>query len=161
MTQYDEAIKMELQGKACYENLASVTRVARLRSLFLGLAAEEDRHIEAIRALKARRDYRLADSELLEQGKQLFAELLANRGDLGELREDLDGYRFAMKLEAESVRHYEELIKREENPENAQLYRRIIEEEKNHFNIMENLFEFALRPRATLSWRAFSGLHEG
>ncbi|GFO67863.1 hypothetical protein GMLC_14420 [Geomonas limicola] len=153
MTQYDDAIKTELQGKACYENLASQTRVTRLKGLFLGLAAEEDRHIEAFRALKARRDYRMPESQLLDQAKAIFRELLANREEWGELREDLEGYRFVMKIEAESVRTYEELGRREEHPGRAELYRRIIEEEKNHFNIMENVFEFVLRPRSNLAWR--------
>lgn len=160
MNLFDYAIKSELQGKACYENLAAQTKVVGLRNIFLGLAAEEDRHIEAFRELKAGKSYQLAESGLLDQAKGVFAELQTNRDNLAELREDLDGYRFAMKVEAESVRHYEEMATGEANPEIVRLYQRIIEEEKRHFNIMENVFEFVLRPRYTLEWREFSNLHE-
>ncbi|GFO61080.1 hypothetical protein GMST_34050 [Geomonas silvestris] len=160
MNLFDYAIKTELQGKACYENLAAQTQVVGLSNIFLGLAAEEDRHIEAFRKLKAGKSYQLAESGLLEQAKGVFAELQANRDKLAELREDLDGYRFAMKVEAESVRHCEEMATGEANPEIVRLYQRIIEEEKRHFNIMENVFEFVLRPRYTLEWREFSNLHE-
>jgi len=160
MNVFDFAMKMELQGKACYDNLAASTQVAGLRNIFTGLAADEQKHYELFRGLKEGKAFAMADSRMLEQAKSVFRELVGEKERSTGLREDLDGYRLGLKIEADSVKLYEDMAKREENPETVQLYLRIANEEKKHFNIMENICDFVMKPRYFLEWREFSNLHE-
>ena len=160
MDVFDFAMKMELQGKACYENLAASTKVPGLKNIFTGLAADEQKHYEVFRGLKEGKAFNMTDSRMLEQAKSVFRDLLADKDRIVGLREDLDGYRLGLKIEADSVKLYEEMAKAEKNPETVQLYLKIANEEKKHFNIMENICDFVMKPRYFLEWREFSNLHE-
>jgi len=160
MNVFDFAMKMELQGKACYENLAASTQVLGLKNIFTGLAADEQKHYEVFRGLKEGKSFAMADSQMLEQAKSVFRELVGDKERMGDLREDLDGYRLGLKIEADSVKLYEDMAKKEQNQETLQLYLRIANEEKKHFNIMENICDFVMKPRYFLEWREFSNLHE-
>ena len=160
MNVFDFAMKMELQGKACYENLAASTQMAGLRNIFNGLAADEQKHYEVFRGLKEGKAFDMADSRMLEQAKSVFRELVGDKERTTGLHEDLDGYRLGLKIEADSVKLYEDMAKKEQNPETVQLYLRIANEEKKHFNIMENICDFVMKPKYFLEWREFSNLHE-
>src|SRR5512144_806901 len=103
MNVFDFAVKMELEGKAFYEELARKTRHAGLRMIFRQLAVDEQKHRDIFLALKARTGpATMKDSTALEQAKSVFADLLASKEDLGPAKEDLDAYRHAMKLETDS-----------------------------------------------------------
>ena len=160
MNVFDFAMKTELQGKACYENLAASTQVPGLRNIFTGLAADEQKHYEVFRGLKEGKEFAMSDSRMLEQAKSVFRELAGEKERTAGLHEDLDGYRLGLKIEADSVKLYEEMAKKESNPETVQLYLKIANEEKKHFNIMENICDFVMKPRYFLEWREFSNLHE-
>ena len=160
MNVFDFAMKMELQGKACYENLASSTQVAGLRNIFLGLAADEQKHYEVFRGMKEGNAFAMTDSRMLEQAKSVFTELAEEKDRIVAMREDLDGYRLGLKIEADSVKLYEDMAKKEQDPETMQLYLRIANEEKKHFNIMDNLYDYTLAPQNFLAWAEFSNLKE-
>ena len=65
-----------------------------------------------------------------------------------------------MKIEAESVRLYEDAARKESVKEVSDLLMRIAGEEKKHFNIMENLYDFVLKPEFFLAWENISNLKE-
>ena len=52
MNLFDFAMKMEMDGKAYYEKLATDTPVAGLRTIFTMLAADEQKHYDAVQAMK-------------------------------------------------------------------------------------------------------------
>jgi len=79
---------------------------------------------------------------------------------LDGLRKDLDGYRYAMKVEVDSIKLYEDMAKKENSVEIVQLLLKIANEEKKHYNIMENLYDFVLAPQNYLAWAEFSNLKE-
>jgi rubrerythrin len=160
MNLFDFAMKMEMDGKAYYEKLATDTPVAGLRTIFTMLAADEQKHYDTIQAIKTGVAGAMADTVVLDEAKNLFHNLLEDKTIVGSLRKDLDGYLHAMKIEAASVRLYEDMAKKEQNPETAQLFLRIANEEKKHYNIMENLYDFVLAPKNFLAWGEFSNLKE-
>jgi rubrerythrin len=160
MNVFDFAMKMELQGKACYENLASSTQVPGLKTIFTGLAADEQKHYDVFRGLKEGKSWTMTDSRVLEQAKDMFQELMGEKDSLVGLHEDLDGYRLGLKIEADSVKLYEEMAEKEQDQETMQLYLRIANEEKKHYNIMDNICDFVMKPRYFLAWREFSNLNE-
>lgn len=160
MNIFDFALKMELDGKAYYEKLAAETTVGGLKSIFTSLAADEQKHYEIILAIKTGTNLKMADSMVLETAKNLFEELAADRNIAASLKKSLDGYQHARKIEADSVRFYEDMAKKEDNPATVQLLLRIANEEKKHFNIMDNLYDYVLAPQNFLAWGEFSNLKE-
>ena len=154
------AMKMELQGKAFYQTQAEFTRVPGLRTIFLGLAADEQKHYDFLQDVKAGKEWPMANTRMLEQARTVFTEMLRNKERYQELREDVDAYRAGMKLEADSVRLYEDLASQAESADTAQLYLKLASEEKKHFNILENICDFISRPKYYLQWEEYTNLHE-
>lgn len=161
MNVFDFALKMELDGKSFYEELARGTDIAGLRNIFTRLAGDEQKHYEVVLALKAgERPAAMADSNSLEQAKNVFEDLLARKAALGPVKGDLEAYRRAMKLEADSFRLYEEAAGKEALPAIRDLLLRIAGEEHKHFNILENIYDFVNAPNQYLAWGEFSNLGE-
>jgi rubrerythrin len=160
MNVFDFAMKMELDGKAYYEKLATETPSVGLKTTFTMLAADEQKHYDVIQDIKAGSVRVMADTTVLEQAKNVFQDLLGDKTIAGSLKKELDGYRHAMKIEADSVRLYEDMEQKETKPEIAQLFLKIAAEEKKHYNIMENLYDFVLAPQNFLAWGEFSNLKE-
>ncbi len=160
MDVFEFALKMELDGKAHYEELAAGTTMMGLKTIFTRLAADEQKHYDTIVAIRAGTTIAMTDTAVLDDAKNVFQGLVADKTVAGGLRKDLDGYRYAMKIEADSVRLYEDMAAKEANPETARLFRRIAGEEKKHFNIMENLYDYVLAPQNYLAWGEFSNLKE-
>ena len=160
MNIFEFAMKMELDGKAYYEKLAAETAVVGLKTIFVNLAADEQKHYDTIQTIKSGTSGVMADSTVLEEAKNLFAYLIGDKNIVGSLKKSLDGYEHARKIEADSVRFYEDAAGKESNPDTAKLLLRIANEEKKHYNIMDNLYDFTLAPQNFLAWGEFSNLKE-
>lgn len=160
MNIFDFAMKMELDGKAYYEKLAADASDGGLKSIFSNLAADEQKHYEIIQSIKSGTKLTMADSTVLEKAKNLFEQLMTDKSIAATLKKSLDGYQHARKIEADSVKFYEDMAKKEDNPETVQILLRIANEEKKHFNILDNLYDYILAPQNYLAWGEFSNLKE-
>lgn len=160
MNIFDFAIKMERDGKAFYEKLASKSTLPGLRTIFSRLAEDEQKHCDTFLALKGgEKNLAMADSTALQFSKNVFAALPKGSGDA--VKDDLDSYRYAMEIEAESFRLYESTAKAEEEDEGTKrLLLKIAAEEHKHFQILENIYSFANAPNQYLAWGEFSNLEE-
>ena len=158
MDVFEFAMKMELDGKAYYEKLAAETSIRGFKVIFNRLAEDEQKHYDTVKAISQGVDVSMVDTTVLDGAKNVFQEVIGDEQLLGGIKENLQAYEHAKDIEAESVKLYEELAAKEANPQIAALLRRIAEEERKHFNIMENLYDFALRPKYYLEWREFSNL---
>jgi rubrerythrin len=160
MNVFDFAIKMEVDGKAFYEKLAQGSSVAGLKTIFSRLAEDEQKHLEVFQSLQAGGQMMaMPDSTALEDAQNVFASFLRTEGPAIP-GGDLEAYRFAMKLEAESFRLYEDAAGKESDTEIKRLLLRIAEEEHKHFSILENIYDFVNAPHQYLAWREFSNLGE-
>lgn len=161
MNVFDFAMKMELDGKEFYEKLARKTNVEGLKTIFTHLAADEQKHYEIFQRLQGQAQATgMQESTSLENARNVFARLLEEKETLGPVEGDLEGYRYAMKLEAESFRLYEDAARREKDEEVKRLLMRIAGEEHQHFNIVENIYNFVNAPNQYLAWGEFSNLEE-
>ena len=160
MNVFDFAMQMELDGKSHYEKLAAATSVMGLHNIFIILASDEQKHYDTIEAMKAGGRGAMASSIVLDEAKNVFQGLIKDKGQVGGLRKDLEGYRYALKVESDSVKLYEDMAKKEDTIEIVQLLLKIANEEKKHYNIMENLYDFVLAPQNYLAWGEFSNLKE-
>lgn len=159
MNIFDFAINMERDGKAYYEKLAKNATLPGLQTIFVRLAEDEQKHCEIFLALRGgEKKVAMADSTALELAKNIFTALPKDAGTA--VKSDLDSYRYAMQIEAESFRLYEDAAKHEKKPETKELLLKIAAEEHKHFQIIENIFAFANAPNQFLAWGEFSNLEE-
>jgi rubrerythrin len=155
MNVVDFAIQAELDNKAYYEKLEAEASVEGLKKIFSILAAEELKHFHVMNALKAGEATELADSAILERAQNIFQTLQVDEDVRTELRTKLDGYRHAMKIEAESIRFYEDVARRETKSEVIVLLLKIVEEEKRHYAIIENIYNFIDGHEKFMVWHKF------
>ena len=161
MSVFDFAMKMEEDGKHYYEKLAETTSLAGLKTVFTRLAADEQKHFETIQQLKTSGSPpAMQASTILEEAKNIFEELPQQAQTLKRVDADLEAYQHAMKIEADSFRFYEEAADKEQDPATSSLLLQIAAEEHKHFNILENIFQFANAPNQYLAWAEFSNLEE-
>lgn len=161
MNVFDYAMKMEVDGKAFYEKLSRESTLTGLKTIFLRLAQDEQKHYEIFLALKNQTQVAaMEDSTALEDSQNVFDGLVGEKETFGAVKGDLEGYRYAMKIEADSFRLYEDAAKRERNEDVKSLLLKIAEEEHKHFTIVENIYNFVNAPKQYLAWREFSNLDE-
>lgn len=160
MNVYDFALKMELDGKAYYQQLADKTCLAGVKNILLQLAADEQKHYDAFQNLQQKSPAAMQATTVLEQAKNIFEKLLTEKSATTPLQNDLDSYRYAMKLEADSFRFYEASANREPDPGTRELMLKIADEEHKHFRILQNVYNFVNAPNQYLAWGEFSNLDE-
>ena len=159
MNIFDFAIKMEQDGKAFYEKLAKNTPQPGLQTIFARLAADEQKHSEIFQALqRGEKKVAMANSTALELAQNVFTTLPKGAGT--DIKGDLDSYQYAMQIEAESFRLYEDAAKNEKDAGAKELLLKIAAEEHKHFQIIENIFAFINAPNQYLAWGEFSNLEE-
>jgi rubrerythrin len=154
------ALEMELDGKAYYEKLAAGTSDTGLKAIFTNLADDEQKHYETIQAIQSGSNWIMKESTVLESAKNLFETLIRDKTSADGMKESLDGYQFARKVEADSVKFYEDAAKKESNAATKQLLLKIAGEEKKHYTILDNLCDFTLAPKYFLAWGEFSNIKE-
>ena len=148
MNVFDFAMQMELDSKAHYEKLASETSNTGLKNLLTILAANEMRHFDAMNALKRKEPAEMADSLALEDAKDVYESMRIDENLVSELNTTRDGFRHAMKLEEESIRFYEKIVREEtegNRPEVIPLLLKITEEEKKHYRLVEKIHDLIAR----------------
>lgn len=156
---FDYAIKMEQTGKAYYLKLAETATIPGLRTIFTWLAEDEQKHCDIFLAWqRGSQDVAMKSSTVLEDAKGVFSAQPRYTGT--HLKGDLEGYRYAMGLEAESFRLYESAAKAAEADAERELLLKIAGEERKHFQILENIYAFINAPNQYLAWGEFSNLEE-
>ena len=159
MNIFDFAIKMEQDGKTYYDKLAKEATLPGLKTIFARLSEDEQKHYDTFVDLRAGgKNFSMANSTVLEFSKNVFATLPKESG--AAVKDDLDSYRHAMQLEAESFRLYESAAKAETEEGSKRLLLKIAGEEHKHFQILENIYAFANAPNQYLAWGEFSNLEE-
>ena len=154
----DFAMQMELDGKAHYEKLEQMTPVPGLKKIFSILAADEDNHFDVMKGMREGVVLEMAGSIALETAKNVFQTVRLDETLVASMKTNLDAYRYAIKLEMDSIDNYEEMLKKDATkwrPAEVALLLKIIEEEQKHYNIMENIHDLIAEHDHYLTWRDF------
>ncbi|HLO24908.1 MAG TPA: ferritin family protein [Geobacteraceae bacterium] len=154
------ALEMENVGKEYFEKLAKESSLTGIRNIFSMLAAEQQELIETFKSLQSKvGSPLLVDSEALERARDIFAQIFS-AATIGALKNDLDAYRHALKIETEIVKFFEDMAQVETNEDAKILFMKIVEEEKKLFSTIENIHDFVAAPKTLLAWMEFSNLKE-
>jgi len=137
------AMEMEKVGKEYFEKLATETSLTGMKKIFCMLAAEQQELIDTFKSLES--SAVLVDSEALERAKGFFAQIF-NEATVGILRDDLDAYRHAMKVESEIVHFFEKIAQLETNKDAKALLMEIVEKEKKIYENIEEIHDFVAAP---------------
>jgi len=150
MDVYAYAMQMEKDGESYYRECAARTGSAGLRRILLMLADAEVTHYELFRRMRDREEAVLPEGALVEQVKNVFAELREREGVAGVRSSEVELYRKAQDLERRSWELYEGEAARAVSPAERLTLERIAVEERRHFRILEGIIDFVSRPEQWL-----------
>ena len=152
-------IKMKRETRAHYAKLAEVATDSEMKRIFSLLAAAEDEHLEKLVELKDSMNKIGASSfDALDESVCVYSPHIDPRHLADSLRNDPDAYRHVVKEEEETIEFFDQLKNQAENEQMKRLCQLLADKEREHLNILENIYFFVEEPRTYLEWGEFSNL---
>lgn len=139
------AIKMELDGEKYYLEQAEKNKGTSLASIFQLLAKDERKHAEIIRNKSKELPYELKEDEALKEYKNVFEGVEDFSSKLKTAPGQIDAYRLALEKEKESIDLYEKMGHEARDEDGKKLFSFLVEQEKAHYKIFDELIEYLLR----------------
>ncbi|NVN99188.1 MAG: ferritin family protein [Geobacteraceae bacterium] len=154
----DCTIKMRKEAQANYANLSLAVTDKEFKRLFSMLALAEDEHIDKLLAIQAettvspKTQYRL-DNSVCAYRSKLHPDNFSD-----ELRNDPDGYLHVVKDEEKSIRFFERLADNAESETMRKVCLAVADKEREHLQVVKNIYAFIEEPGTYLEWGEFSNL---
>lgn len=145
MNSIEFAINLEMKGKKFYLQQAENTKDSGLKSIFLTLAEEESIHARILKNKAETLPYELVDT--YAEIKNLFVEIGAYKDLIKTTPDVIDAYRTALENERKSIELYNEMLKETSNEKDRKIIEFILEQENDHYKVMEQLVEMVSRPQ--------------
>jgi rubrerythrin len=139
------AIQMEKDGYSFYTKAASQTNSQMGRTIFESLAEDEQRHLDVFQKMFEESVGTDEWNELVESSKK-YTHIPIFPGDLKDApgmdadSTELDALRMAMDAEREAIDYYSKIKENLDTKEIIDIINEIIEQEKNHFSLLEKEF---------------------
>jgi rubrerythrin len=139
MNTIEFAIQMEQDGEAYYRKQAELNKDNSLRPVCEMLANDEYHHRQILLSRSRLKSYELTDSDTLISAKNIFSGIEDLGSELKQIPSQLDFYRFASEKEQQSIDLYSDLLSKAENQQDIELFKYLIGQEKQHFEVLDNL----------------------
>ncbi|HHX62869.1 MAG TPA: ferritin family protein [Epulopiscium sp.] len=140
------AIAMEVDLEQYYLKQAEMNKDNSLNNVFTMLAKDEREHANILRSKSEELSYELKASETLVESKRLFKEIENFALDIKELPTQLDSFRLALEMEKKSIDAYEKILAETTDEKAKGLFEFLINQEKDHYKIIEQLVIHLTRP---------------
>lgn len=152
-------IKMKEETQAHYELLAETVTNSELKQLFSLLAAAEHEHVDRLIVLKNNMDkMNKLDFDRLEESVCVYSPHIDPRQLAEALRHDPDAYRHVVQEEQETIEFFDQLGNQAESDQLKRICRLQAAREREHLQMLENIYFFVEEPRTYLEWGEFSNL---
>jgi len=141
------AIQMEKDGYAFYTKASAQTSSPSGSKIFEGLAKDELLHLEVFKRLFSN-EIGEVEYQLLANSSKKYAELTVFPKDLKSQKgaspdiNDLDALNAAMNSEKEAINYYSGILEKVDNKNVARIIQEIIHQEKNHYFILQEEFNY-------------------
>jgi len=139
------AIQMEKDGYAFYMKAAAQSQSDMGRTIFESLAADEQRHLDVFQKMFEDKVGQSEWNDLINSSKKyanipIFPTNLKDFPGMDSDSTEIDALRIAMDSEKEAIDYYNEINDNIENQELKNVINEIIEQEKNHYLLLEKEF---------------------
>ncbi|HUU26847.1 MAG TPA: ferritin family protein [archaeon] len=159
MNIFDYAMQMEKDGERYYREIAGKTRNKGLAAIMNLLADEEVKHYEILKEMRTRTP-KMAETEILKNVKNVFVEMRDSKESFQPGLSQTDMYKKAQGIEKKSMDFYQEKSEEVSEPAQKEILKKLADEEKRHFFILENIITFVSRPHTWLENAEFNQLEE-
>lgn len=147
---HEFAMQMELDGKKYYQDLMNSAEDKGLKRIFEMLAHDEEEHHKIINEMRNIEE-RSIRSETLKNANNIFAKMLCSDEKFNLTTGAIEAYKHAISLEDKSIELYEQQYSKTENEEEKKVFRKLVDEEKKHKLVIENILNFVSEPERNRS----------
>jgi rubrerythrin len=139
------AIQMEKDGYSFYKKAAAQTSSEMGRTIFESLANDELTHLDVFEKMFNNKVSNKEWDALVESSKKyvsvpIFPKDPKQVDGINPDSNELDALRVAMDTEKNAIDHYTKIINASKDPDVKKIIEIIIEQEKNHYSILEGEF---------------------
>jgi len=139
------AIQMEKDGYSFYKKAAAQTSSEMGKTIFEGIAKDEQTHLEVFQKMFEETVGKTEWDELVQSSKKyadlpIFPKDLKTADGIEPDANELDALNFAMNSEKEAIDFYNKIRDSLSVDEVIKILDEIIEQEKNHYQILEQEF---------------------
>jgi rubrerythrin len=145
MNSIEFAIGMEMDSKRFYMQQAEQAEDSGLKSIFHTLAEEESIHARILKSKADTLPYELVDT--YAEIKSIFVEIGNYKNIIKQLPDAADVYSKALENEKKSLDLYKELRQETTDEKDIKIFDFLIEQEKDHYKVLEQLLELVTRPK--------------
>ena len=141
------AIQMEKDGYSFYTKASAQTSNPSGSKIFESLAKDELLHLETFKRIFANEMDQTEYQQLANSSKKyatltVFPKDLATKEGANPDTNDLDALHTAMNSEKEAIEYYSTILEKVDNENVAKILKEIIHQEKQHYLILEEEFNY-------------------
>ena len=152
------AIKMEESGIGFYQKAEEKTSYPLAKKMFLSFAEDEKRHLTVLKKILTDLKFSDLDQFFVERPRQKIENIF--RKVKNEIKEritanpdELEALKIGIDMELESVQFYQTALEKNEDNLQKAFLRRLVEEEKEHLQLLQNTHSYPPFSRAFSSQR--------
>lgn len=151
-------IKMRREAQANYANLSMATESREMQRLFALLAAAEDEHIDKLLALNKVFQLSKTAEASLQESVCVYHPSIDFRNPGKILRNDPDAYMHVLQDEEENIEFFDRLVAQAKDGPMRKVCEIAADREREHLQMVENIYSFVEDPRTFLEWGEFSNM---
>jgi rubrerythrin len=141
MNALEVSMKMETDAIKFYTEAAAKTRYTAGKKMFETITEDEIRHLEMISKIIKGMNITIADVSPMKRVKTVFESLKDEMMQKVEASKDeMEAFKIAMEMEKEGEKFYEKSLAEAKTDKEKALFKRLIEEEKQHYAIFSNTY---------------------
>lgn len=141
MNALDIAKKMETDAIKFYTEAAEKTSYVAGKKMFLTITEDEKRHLELISQLIKGMQITIQDVSPRKRVQTVFESLKDEMmKKVAASKDELEAFKIAMDMEREGKKFYQKSFETAKTEKEKALFKRLIEEEQQHYEMFENTY---------------------
>ncbi len=154
------AAEKEKRAEQYYRQLAEKANHDGLKKILTMLADDEAEHVEAIERMKAETPDKVMETPVLAGARAIFERMRGSAEKFDFHISEVDLYRKARDIEAESKKYYLQKAEEVQDPTQEEAFRKLAAEENKHLVLVQTLCDFVSTPETYLENAEFSHLDD-
>jgi len=157
MNAIELAIRMETDAINFYREAAEKTKHPVGKKMFLSITEDEKRHLEMLSQIFKDINIQVEEFNPMKNIKTIFESMKDDMMKRVEATKDeLDAFKIAMQMEKEGVEFYKKAESEAQTEKERSLFKRLIKEEQQHYDIFANTYFFLSDTGSWFMWEEHS-----
>ena len=141
MNALEVARKMETDAIKFYTEAAAKTNYEAGKKMFQSITEDEKRHLVMISDLIKGMNITINDVSPMNKVKTVFESMKGTMmKKVAASKDELDAFKIAMEMEKEGAKFYQQSLESAKTEKEKALFKRLIEEEQQHYAIFANTY---------------------